>query len=91
MSNRKDNSPADWHREDVMCAIRKRGSTLAEIARSVNTKPATAYNVFHRRYPRFERLIADFLELQPEEIWPSRYANRNTKIRAFIGTSKQVA
>lgn len=92
MSNQKDRSSLqDWHRQDVMSAIRKREFTLAELARINGCKPATAYNVFHRPYPRIERIIAHFLEMEPQDIWPSRYANRTTKNSGVFGANKNVA
>lgn len=29
-----------------------------------------------RHYPRAERLIAEALEMKPEDIWPLRYRNK---------------
>lgn len=67
-------TPIDWHRQDVMAAIRKKGTTLAELGRHHGYEsPAALYNVFKMSYPKVERIIATFLEVAPEDIWPSRY------------------
>lgn len=81
----------DWHRQDVMSEIRKRGTTLAELGRLHGCKPATAYNVFHRPYPKMERIIAEFLNMKPQDIWPTRYPKVSTEKREFIGTNMRVA
>ncbi|ACY82898.1 hypothetical protein ETAE_0051 [Edwardsiella piscicida] len=31
-----------------------------------------------RHYPRAERLIAQALDMRPEDIWPQRYRNKKT-------------
>lgn len=92
MSKAKASSKAtDWHRQDIMSEIRKRGSTLAELGRRNGCKPATAYNVFHRPYPKMERIIAEFLDMAPKDIWPTRYAKVSTEKSEFIGTNARVA
>lgn len=74
MSKLKTHSKADWHREDIMAAIRKKGTSLAELGRHHGyPKPTVLYNVFYKPYPKVERIIAAFLEVDPAEIWPSRY------------------
>lgn len=68
---------ADWHRQDVMAAVRKTGVTVAELARRNGYKaPSTFYNVFKAPYPKVERIIANHLGVPAEDIWPSRYQNR---------------
>lgn len=64
----------DWHKEDIKAEIRKRGSTMASLARKSGYKnPRTFSNVFAARYPKVEGIIAEFLGVTPDVIWPSRY------------------
>lgn len=66
----------DWHRQDISAEIRKRGISVAELARRNGyNNPTTFYNVFKLPYPKVERIVADFLGVEPQEIWPSRYAH----------------
>lgn len=66
----------DWHRQDISAEIRKRGISVAELARRNGySNPATFYNVFKLPYPKVERIVADFLGVEPQVIWPSRYAH----------------
>jgi Ner family transcriptional regulator len=47
---------------------------MARLARVNGYKtPRTFSNVFTLSYPKVERIIAEFLEVSPESIWPSRY------------------
>lgn len=66
----------DWHPADIIAAIRKKGSTLSAISRSAGLNSATLSNALSRRWPKGERLIAEFLEINPAEIWPSRYMKK---------------
>ena len=77
MSKPKAHSNEDWHRQDILAEVRKRGISLAELGRQHGYgNPRTIYNVFRVPYPKAERIIADFLGVKPEEIWPSRYEGK---------------
>lgn len=70
----------DWHPEDIKAAIRKKGVSMAELARANGyEKPRTFSNVLRAPYPKVQKIIADFLAIPAEEIWPSRYV-KPTKI-----------
>lgn len=81
MSKQKTHSSKeDWHRQDVLAAIRKKGISVAELARRNGySNPTTFYNVFKMPYPKVEKIVAEFLGMQPEEIWPSRYKDKSVK------------
>lgn len=59
-----------WHRADILAGVRKRGSNLAEIARSVGLKRQSMYWAFIRPQIRANRAIADFLGVSMHELWP---------------------
>ncbi|EPL6453823.1 MULTISPECIES: helix-turn-helix domain-containing protein [Providencia] len=69
----------DWHPADIIAAIKKKGSSLSEISRSVGLNSSTLNNALSRRWPKGERIIAEFLGVTPAEIWPSRYHDREQK------------
>jgi Ner family transcriptional regulator len=60
-----------WHRADILAAVRKRGSTLADIARSVGLARQTMYWAMSTA-PRLRanKAIADFLGVSLHELWP---------------------
>ncbi len=76
---RTKGSPQDWHRADIVAALHKRGVTLSQLSRDQGLAARTLNNAFERHYPRAEGLIARALEMEPEEIWPSRYLNKKPK------------
>ena len=59
-----------WHRADVVAAVRKRGSSLAEIARSIGLKRQSMYWALISPHVRANRAIADFLGVPLNELWP---------------------
>lgn len=60
-----------WHRADILAAVRKRGSTLAEIARGVGLARQTMYWAMSTA-PRLRanKAIAEFLGVSLHELWP---------------------
>ncbi|MDP2549472.1 helix-turn-helix transcriptional regulator [Oceanobacter sp. 4_MG-2023] len=73
MSKSENRSIKDWHKEDIKAEIRKKGVSMAELARANGYNPRTFSNVFHLKYPKVERIVAEFLDTTPDAIWPSRY------------------
>ncbi|MEG0280848.1 MAG: helix-turn-helix transcriptional regulator [Morganella sp. (in: enterobacteria)] len=67
------NRQQDWHPADIIAAIRKKGTTLAALSRNAGLSASTLSNALARRWPKGEKIIADFLNIPPAEIWPSRY------------------
>lgn len=74
--------PADLDRHEIMARLRRRGLTIAQIARRHGNSPALFYIALDRPYPRVERIIADALAMQVEDIWPSRVARRRLRAAA---------
>lgn len=63
----------DWHPEDIKALIRKRGSSIADLARRIGMSPNALGHALVRPYRRGENIIAHFLNVDPQIIWPSRY------------------
>ncbi|MBC4012560.1 helix-turn-helix domain-containing protein [Morganella morganii] len=66
----------DWHPADIIAAIKKRGTSLSALSRNAGLRPSTLNNALARRWPKGEKIIADFLNVSPAEIWPSRYMQK---------------
>lgn len=66
-------SKKNMHRAYIIAAIREKGSTLAQLSVDAGLHPRTLGNALERKYPKGEKIIADFIGMQPEEIWPERY------------------
>lgn len=63
----------DWHRADIVAAFKKRGTSLYAVSRAMGMYPTYLCAAMDRPYPKAERIIAEFLGLTPQIIWPSRY------------------
>ena len=69
---------SDWHSADIIAAIRKKGSTLSAVSRNSGLSSSTLTNALTRPWPKGEYIIADFLDIHPSEIWPTRYYDQNS-------------
>lgn len=63
----------DWHPADIIAAIKRKGTSLAALSRASGLASSTLANALTRRWPKGERLIAQAINVSPEDIWPSRY------------------
>ncbi|QXO61519.1 helix-turn-helix domain-containing protein [Morganella morganii] len=70
------NKAQDWHPADIIAAIKKRGTSLSALSRNAGLRSVTLNNALARRWPKGEKIIADFLNVSPAEIWPSRYMQK---------------
>jgi len=65
--------PVDWHREDILAAVRKKKKSLAALSREHGLAAGTLVNALNKPWPRGERIIANAIGVPPFKIWPSRY------------------
>lgn len=73
----------DWHRADIVAALRKAGWSVRRLSLHHGYRsPTTLVHALDRRWPKGERLIAEALGLEPAEIWPSRYPDTGAGRRA---------
>lgn len=72
---------ADMHPEDIKAEIRKRGYNLTELA-EINglAKQSVSEAIRSRASAKAEKIIGDLLDMDPAEIWPSRYRADGTRI-----------
>lgn len=69
-------STRDWHRADVMAALKKAGTNLRQLSLANGYSRNAASNACSKPYPRLEVIIAEAIGRKPDEIWPERYARR---------------
>ena len=72
---------ADWHPEDIKAAVRKKGITLADVARRAGLNGAALRIALVLPRAEAERAIADALGVHPMMIWPSRYHENGNRRR----------
>jgi Ner family transcriptional regulator len=63
----------DWHRADVISALKKQGTNMARLSRDNGLGNQTLYNALVRPWPKGEAIIASAIGVEPVVIWPSRY------------------
>ena len=70
----------DWHRADIIAALHKAGWSLRQLSLQHGySQASTLKNALDRPWKKGERIIADAIGVEPEEIWAERYAKRNLK------------
>lgn len=69
----------DWHRADIVSALKKSGWSVRELSRQVGLAETTLYTALKAPYKKGEKIIANAIGVKPEDIWPERYAKRNFK------------
>jgi Ner family transcriptional regulator len=63
----------DWHKQDILAAIRKEKGSLSALSREYGLSSSTLSNALVRPWPKGEMIIAEAIGISPQEIWPSRF------------------
>ena len=80
----------DTDPEDIKAAIRKKGISMARLADTAGLSPQLLSLTMRAAVSeRAEQVIAEFLEMHPMKIWPSRYRRDGSRIK--LKTRKRVA
>lgn len=66
-------SKKNMHRAYIIAAIKEKGSSLAQLSVQAGLHPRTLNNALDRKYPKGEKIIADFIGVPVQEIWTERY------------------
>ncbi len=62
-----------WHPQDIVAAVRKKGSSLQALGRQHGFSRVTFNRATQERFPRAHQVIAAFLGVKRQEIWPQFY------------------
>lgn len=65
--------PHAWHPADIYALVKKRGSTLTDIARKSDLSPSTPIAAMRRPCYAGEQAIAKFVSIEAHILWPDRY------------------
>jgi Ner family transcriptional regulator len=79
MERNLSKKPTGWHRADILAEVRKRGTTLAGIARDNGLARQTLYWAMIEPRLRANTAIADFLDVPLNELWP-QWFDENGKL-----------
>ncbi|WP_437180285.1 helix-turn-helix domain-containing protein [Pantoea phytobeneficialis] len=85
----------DWHKEDILAAVRKKKKSLAALSRESGLASGTLNYALNRPWARGEHIIAQAIGVAPEDIWPSRYLqtekNKKHQMRRPVNDNGQTA
>lgn len=73
----KNTAVCDWHRADILAALKKKGWSLRALSIECGLGYSTLKSALDKPYPKVERIIASAIGVPPEVIWAERYARRN--------------
>jgi Ner family transcriptional regulator len=63
----------DWHPADIVAGLWKRRMSFIRLSRLHGYSGGSLRIALRRPWPKAERIIAQFIDVAPQEIWPSRY------------------
>jgi len=69
-----------WTSKRILCEIHERSMTLEKLAELHGRKPASFRHVWKRPNQTNERIIAEFIDVPVEELWPDRYPKDSSRI-----------
>lgn len=85
-TNSATQAQKDWHPADVLAALKKRQLSLRQLARENNYRHID--RVLTSPWLAAEQIVARAMGMRPEEVWPSRYTDPASRMRAFQLTRK---
>lgn len=72
-------------KEWVKYELKLRGYTLTALAKTQGVCREVPSSVFRNRRPKWEKIIANILEMMPCELWPERYPGQSV----IVSTGKR--
>lgn len=69
-----------WTQGRILGEIRDRKMTLAKLAEAHGRNPGSFGHIWKRPNTINEKIIADFLGVSVEELWPDRYPKNSSRI-----------
>lgn len=71
-----------WNRFDIIAAVRKKGGTLASIARGVGLSPKSVGWALVRPHARANTAVSEFIGVPLHVLWPQWFDAHGAPIRA---------
>ena len=69
-----------WTSKRILCEIHERGMTLEKLAIRHERNPNSFRHIWKRQNSINERIIADFIGVAVDELWPERYPKDSSRI-----------
>lgn len=83
--------PQQWDQHSILGELRRRGMTLSRLAELNNVSPGGFRTIWKRPNSKSEAIIADFLDIPVETLFPDRYPKTRTTVLSpqYLDQSKQ--
>lgn len=62
-----------WHKQDIIAAVRKNGMSLRALSLKNGFAQDTLNKALLRRWPNAHQVIADFIGVKRQVLWPQWY------------------
>jgi Ner family transcriptional regulator len=62
-----------WHKQDIIAAVRKNGTSLRALSLKHGFAQDTLNKALMQRFPNAHQVIADFIGVERQELWPQWY------------------
>ena len=76
----------DMHRLDIVYSLHKKGLTLKHLSLGAGLAAGTLSKALDRPWTKGERIIAEALEMKPQDIWPTRYENIRYELQPILNS-----
>ncbi len=73
-------SKTKWDQHSILAELRRKGMTLGKLAEMNGLNPGSFRHVWKRTHRKAEAAIADFLGIDAEELFPTRYPIRSASV-----------
>lgn len=83
--------PTGWHRADIMAGLRKKGTSLAALARRIGFARCTMSWALMKPHPRANVAISEALGVSLHELWPDWYGADGTPVSKRISGPSDAA
>lgn len=80
-----------WHRADIVAAFRKRGTTLAEVARERGLCDSALRSALTRPRAPSNKIISEFLKVPLHVLWPKWFDREGHRIATKASSSRRKA
>ena len=86
-TNTESHTVADMHRLDIVCSLHKKGITIKSLSLGEGLAAGTLSKALDSPWTKGERIIAEALEIKPQDIWPTRYEGTRYEVRHIVTAS----
>ncbi|MCJ8304806.1 helix-turn-helix domain-containing protein [Shewanella sp.] len=81
LTNTENHAVTDMLRLDIVCSLHKKGLTIKSLSLKAGYAAGTLSKALDRPWTKGERIIAEALEMKPQDIWPTRYENSRYELQ----------